>query len=114
MPHPRAVTPSPPTWDLPSLSGCDPAAAPRLDWRLPRGEQPADQLGSMRERLPLGRFYGVAGELGLYILQHPRQGYRERNEGSVQIGGGHFGVSHAVACQAIASGRLASGVDNAA
>jgi hypothetical protein len=54
------------------------------------------------------------GKFGLDLLEHPRQGYREGEEGSVQVRGVvHFG-SYAVACQAIASGRLASGVDNAA
>ena len=43
----------------PGLGG-DPAAAPRLDWRLPRSEQPADQLGS----LSVGLARGEPADLG--------------------------------------------------
>jgi hypothetical protein len=75
---PKAVKPSP--LDL-GGDPADPAAAPRLDWRLPRSEQPADQLGSVPEPLLLGR--SRAGKITLDLLQHRRQGHRERNEGPV-------------------------------
>src|ERR1700738_69036 len=94
--------------------GCDPAAAASLlDAGLPRSEQAADQLGSPPEPLLLSGLCR-GGKVGLGLLQHPRQRDRERDEGSVEIAGGHRRVSNAVACQAIASGRLAAGVDNVA
>ena len=93
--------------------GCDPAAAPQRDRRLPWREQPTDQLGSLPEPLLLGRFCG-GGKFSLGLSEHLRQGHREWKDGAVEIGRGHCAGSHAVACQAIASGRLVSGADNAA
>src|SRR6266446_3965308 len=60
----------------PGLGG-DPAAAPRLDWRLPRGEQAADQFGSLPEPLFLGGLCR-GGEFSLDLLQHARQRQRVR------------------------------------
>jgi hypothetical protein len=51
--------------------GCDPAAAPRLDRRLPRGEQSADQLGSLREPLLLGRSRR-GGKFRFDFVEQPR------------------------------------------
>jgi hypothetical protein len=59
----------------PGLGG-DPAAAPRLDRRLPRSEQAADQLDALLERRSIGR--SPAGEFGLDLVRHPRQRLRAR------------------------------------
>jgi hypothetical protein len=74
----------------PGLGG-DPAAAPRLDWRLPRSEQAADQFGSLPEPLLLGRSCR-GGKFSLDFCKHPRQRHGERVQRSFQIGGRSFQV----------------------
>jgi hypothetical protein len=64
--------------------GGDPAAAPSLDWRLPRSEQPADQLGSLPEPLLFGRFC-CSGKFSLDLREHLRQRDREWDGGAVKI-----------------------------
>jgi hypothetical protein len=69
----------------------DPSRRPRsksrrVRWSA-RREQPAHQFGSLSKPPLLGR--SCRDEFRLDRFQHPRQRHRERNEGSVQIGGGH-------------------------
>ena len=59
-------------------------------------------------------FQLLVGKARFNLFHHPRQRHGERGQGSVQIRGGHSVSAYAVACQAIAGGWLASGVDNAA
>jgi hypothetical protein len=88
--------------------------APHCDGLSDRfqSEQPADQFGTTAEGLLLWGSELLVREFRFNIFEQLWERHGERNEGSVQ-GGGHFG-SYALACQAIASSRLASGVDNAA